>query len=174
MDSYLAQLERELEDAIAGASPRDLDRGPAGKWSPAQILEHLYRTYKGTNFGISKCLEKGRPLVTPATLKHRVGTFLICNLGYVPGGFKAPERTRPQGMPAEEVVQAIFPQIRLVASGLAELETRFGAEVKVLDHPVIGPLTTRQWRKFHLAHGRHHARQIRERLVRAAGLASTE
>jgi hypothetical protein len=167
MDSYLARLQQELEDAITGATPADLARGPAQKWSPAQILEHLYRTYKGTNYGIGKCLEKGAPLVTSATLKHRVGTFLICNLGYMPGGFKAPERARPQGMPVEEVLQAIFPEIRLLDSGLANLESKFGTATKVLDHLLIGPLTTEQWRKFHLAHGRHHARQIRERLLRA-------
>ena len=167
MDSYLARLQQELEDAIAGATPADLGRGPAGKWNPAQILEHLYWTYKNTNRGISKCLEKGSPLVTRATLKHRIGTFLICNLGYVPGGFKAPERTIPRGMAAEEVVQAIFPEIRLMESGFADLDVKFGVKTKVLDHPLIGPLNVGQWRKFHLAHGRHHARQIRERLLRA-------
>jgi hypothetical protein len=26
----------------------------------------------------------------------------------------------------------------------------------------LGPLTGAQWRKFHLVHGRHHARQIRQ------------
>jgi hypothetical protein len=172
MDSYLARLQRELEDAIADATPADLTRGPDGKWNPGQILEHLYWTYKNTNRGISKCLEKGTPLVTAATLRHRVGTFLICNLGYMPGGFKAPERTHPRGMAVEEVVQAIFPEIRLMESGLAELERKFGPKIKVLDHPVIGPLNTEQWCKFHLTHGRHHARQIRERLVRAQSRAS--
>jgi hypothetical protein len=167
MDSYFARLQQELEDAIAGASPADLGRGPVGKWNPGQILEHLYRTYRGTNYGISKCIEKDAPLVSPATLKHRVGTFLICNLGYMPGGFKAPERARPQGMPVEKVLQSIFPELRVLESGLATLDSKFGTKQKVLNHPVIGPLTTEQWRKFHLAHGRHHARQIRERLVRA-------
>ena len=172
MDSYLTRLQQELEDAIAGATPADLGRGPAGKWSPAQILEHLYRTYRGTNYGIAKCLEKGTPLVTPATLKHRIGAFLVCDLGYVPSGRKSPERAIPQGMPLEEVLQAIFPEIQLMESGLANLESKFGAKTKVLDHLLIGPLTTDQWRKFHLAHGRHHARQIRERLVRAGAQGS--
>jgi DinB family protein len=174
MDSYLTRLQQELEDAIAGATPADLGRGPAGKWTPAQILEHLYRTYRGTNYGIAKCLEKGTPLVTRATLKHRVGTFLICDLGYVPGGRKSPERAMPQGMPIEEILQSIFLELQTLDSGLVKLETQFGAKTKVFDHPLIGPLTTDQWRKFHLAHGRHHARQIRERLVRAKGRGSGE
>ena len=43
---------------------------------------------------------------------------------------------------------------------IAQCEERYGARVKVLDHPVLGPLTAKQWRKFHLIHGRHHVRQI--------------
>src|SRR5215470_8550583 len=144
MDSYLAQLQQELEDAIAGASSADLARGPAGKWNPAQILEHLYLTYRGTNYGIEKCLENQTPLVSSATIKHRIGRFLICNLGFVPRGFKAPERTRPQGMPVEELLQSIFPEIQRLDCGLANLEKKFGGETKILDHPRIGPITAGQ------------------------------
>ena len=46
---------------------------------------------------------------------------------------------------------------------IAQCEQRYGSRAMVLDHPVLGPLTARQWRKFHLAHGRHHVKQIRER-----------
>jgi hypothetical protein len=31
----------------------------------------------------------------------------------------------------------------------------------IFEHPILGPLTARQWRKFHLVHGRHHVKQIR-------------
>jgi hypothetical protein len=33
-----------------------------------------------------------------------------------------------------------------------------------LDHPFIGPLTADQWRKFHWVHGRHHIRQMQDRM----------
>jgi len=85
----------------------------------------------------------------------------------VPSGFPAPERTRPQGRPTEQVLRDIFLELDRMDSGLAELENKFGSAIKVMDHPLLGPLTAEQWRKFHLAHGRHHARQIRERLTRA-------
>ena len=166
MDAYLQRLQQELENALAGTTPAGLAKGPAGKWNSGQILEHLYLTYRNTNKGIGRCLEKGTPLVTRATLTHRVGTVLVVNFGYLPSGRKAPERTTPRGMSSDEVVDAIFPEIRLMDSGLAELETKFGTKAKVLDHPLLGPLTAKQWRKFHLVHGRHHARQIRQRLGR--------
>jgi len=48
-------------------------------------------------------------------------------------------------------------------SGFDDCERRFGVTTKIMDHPLLGPLTASQWRKFHLVHGRHHAQQIRER-----------
>ena len=43
---------------------------------------------------------------------------------------------------------------------IAQCEAQYGARNKVLDHPILGPLTARQWRKFHWVHGRHHMKQI--------------
>jgi hypothetical protein len=164
MDSYLERLRQELEDAIGGASPSALAEAPAGKWSAAQILEHLFLTYKNTNRGIAKCLERGAPLATGATLKHRLATLLVVNLGYLPRGRKAPERVTPRGMPPEEVQQAIAPELERMSSGLDDCERKFGARTKIMDHMFLGPLTAGEWRKFHWVHGRHHARQIRERM----------
>jgi len=164
MDSYLERLRQELEDAIGGASPSALAQAPAGKWSAAQILEHLFLTYKNTNRGMAKCLEHGAPLVTRATLKQRLATLIVVNLGYLPGGRKAPERTTPRGMSPEEVQQAIAPELQRMGSGLDDCERRFGTRTKIMDHPILGPLTAGEWRKFHWVHGRHHARQIRERM----------
>jgi hypothetical protein len=164
MDSYLECLRQELEDAIGGASPGALAEAPVGKWSAAQILEHLFLTYKNTNRGIAKCLERGAPLATGATLKHRLATLLVVNLGYLPGGRKAPERTIPRGMAPEEVQQAIAPELERMSSGLDDCERKFGARTKIMDHLFLGPLTAGEWRKFHWVHGRHHARQIRERM----------
>jgi len=164
MDSYLERLRQELEDAIGGASPSALAQAPVGKWNATQILEHLFLTYKNTNRGLAKCLEKGTPLVTRAKLKHRMAALLVVNLGYAPVGRKAPERATPRGMPLEEVQQAIEPELQRMASGLDDCERRFGAGTKIMDHPFLGPLTAGEWRKFHWVHGRHHARQIRERI----------
>jgi hypothetical protein len=50
---------------------------------------------------------------------------------------------------------------------LTACAARFGGCVKVLDHPVLGPFSIQQWRKFHLVHGRHHVKQIRRRRAQA-------
>ncbi len=164
MLSPLQKLRDELTCALAGASDADLVRAPAGKWNSAQILEHLFLTYKNTNFGLAKCLQKGAPVATASTVKHRASKMLVVDFGYMPKGREAPPRAIPQGLSAEEVRSNIFAEIEKMEAGLGDCERRFGARIPLMDHPFIGPLTANEWRKFHLVHGRHHARQIRQRL----------
>jgi hypothetical protein len=164
MDFYLEQLLRELEETMTVTSSQAMDKGPAGKWTPAEIFEHLFLTYHHTNKGLVRCLEKGMPLGTRSTLRHRLSTLLVINLAYYPKGRKAPERAVPKGMSADEVRHVILPELQRMDASFAECERRFGAGVKILDHPILGPFNVGQWRKFHWVHGRHHTRQIRERL----------
>src|ERR1700675_255361 len=138
MDSYLERLRQELEDAIGGASPSALAQAPVGKWNAAEILEHLFLTYKNTNRGLAKCLAQGAPPVRRASLKHRVAALLVVNLGYVPAGRKAPERATPRGMPLNKVRQAIAPELHRMGSGLDDCERRVGAGGKSKDHPCCG------------------------------------
>jgi hypothetical protein len=44
---------------------------------------------------------------------------------------------------------------------IARCEEQLGSRCKLLDHPILGPLTASQWRKFHLVHGLHHVKQLR-------------
>jgi len=48
-----------------------------------------------------------------------------------------------------------------MASVLEESERKFGLAVKLADHPVLGPLTVTEWRKFHYRHAHHHVKQVR-------------
>jgi hypothetical protein len=160
VDSYLKRLQEAIAAATQGMNSADLTRHPDGKWSTAEVLEHLYLTYTGTVKGFERCLQEGKPLARAATLKDRASALVVTGFGYLPEGRKAPERTTPRGMAAEEVVNAIGAQIAAMDEIISKCEARFGKRVRVLDHPVLGPLTTRQWRKFHWVHGRHHVKQI--------------
>jgi len=164
MKSYLEKLPKELEAAMDGATRDAMQKAPAGKWNSAQIVEHLYLTYANTNKGIAKCLGGGVPLATRATVKHRLKNLVVTRLGYLPEGAKAPERAVPRGMPIEDVREKLFEEIQKMATGLDDCERRFGASTRIMDHPVLGPLTANEWRKFHWLHGRLHARQIRQRM----------
>jgi len=164
MSSHLQQLKDELAGALGDASDAALTRAPAGKWNSSHILEHLYLTYKNTNYGLARCRENGKPLATSPSFKHRIGKMLVVNLGYMPKGREAPERAMPRGLPPGQVRAAVFAEIGNMESGFVDCEHLFGSHTPLMDHPFIGPLTANEWRKFHLVHGRHHARQIRQRL----------
>ena len=166
MDAYLERLREAITSATQGMSVQDLKRHPEGKWSAAEVLEHLYLTYTGTVKGFERCLQAGKPLARTPLLKDRMQTFVVTGLGYLPEGRKAPERTQPHGMRADEVARDIGPLIAALDEVIARCEARFGKRTRVLDHPILGPLTGRQWRKFHWVHGRHHVKQI-QRLRRA-------
>jgi hypothetical protein len=161
MDGYLQRLQAAITSATRGLSAEELTWHPEGKWSAAEVLEHLYRSYTGTVKGFQRCLESGRPLGSAPTFKQRVVRSVVVGAGYMPGGRQAPDNTRPRGMPAEQVVAEIGPQIAAMEAVIAECEARYGSHAHVLDHPILGPLTARQWRKFHWVHGNHHVKQIR-------------
>ncbi|HWW15905.1 MAG TPA: DUF1569 domain-containing protein [Candidatus Dormibacteraeota bacterium] len=160
MDSRLEQLKQALESAVEGMSSEQLSWHLAEKWCAAEVLEHLYLTYTGTIKGFERVMAAGKPLATRASLKQRVRTVVVVGFGHLPEGRKAPENTRPRGRAAEQVRDEVGAKLAAMDAIMAQCEARFGCGVKLLDHPILGPLTATQWRKFHLVHGRHHQKQL--------------
>ena len=159
MDSDLRRVRDAIASAIQGMSVEELSRHPEGKWSIAEILEHLHLTYTGTIKGFERLLREGKPLARRASMQERVRAAVVTGFGYMPEGRKAPERTVPRGMPARVVADSIAARIEAMSALIAQAEARFG-RVRILTHPVLGPLTARQWRRFHRVHGMHHVKQI--------------
>jgi DinB superfamily len=160
MDAYLQRLREAIASATRDMSLEDLRRHPEGKWSTAEVLEHLYLTYTGTTKAFERCLQAGEPQARMPMLMDRVRVFVVNGLGHLPEGRKSPKHALPRGMAVEEVVREIGPRISAMDDQIAQCEARFGKRTRVLDHPILGPLTGRQWRKFHWIHGRHHLKQI--------------
>jgi len=163
MDSYLQRLHAAITSVTGGMTAEQLTRHPEGKWCVAEILEHLYYTYTGTVKGMQLCLETGKPQARAPTLKERLQILWVIEAGMFPEGRPAPERTRPRGLSADEVSRQIGPTIIAMDEVITQCESRFGNRTLIRDHPILGPLTCRQWRKFHWVHGRHHMEQIARR-----------
>ena len=161
MDSRLEKLKQALESAVEGMSSEQLSWHPAEKWCAAEVLEHLYLTYAGTIKGFERVMESGKPLATRASMKQRWRTLVVVGLGHMPSGRKAPAMTQPRGLPAEKVRSEVGAKIVAMDAIIAQCEARFGRGIHLLDHPILGPLTATQWRKFHLVHGGHHEKQLR-------------
>jgi hypothetical protein len=160
MNSHLQKLESALSAATGGISVEELNWHPAEKWCITEVLEHLYLTYTGTAKGFGRVLEAGKPLTTVASWPQRGRALVVVSLGYFPTGRKSPAMAQPRGLPAEKVVSDIRVKLAEMDEIITRCAGRFGERIKLLDHPILGPLSAGQWRKFHLVHGRHHVKQI--------------
>jgi len=160
MDSRLEKLKQSLESAVEGMSGDQLSWHPPGKWCAAEVLEHLYLSYAGTLNGLEKVMQAEKPLATRASMKHRVQSFVVTGLGYMPTGIEAPAVAKPKGLPAEKVRNEIWSKMTAMDAIITQCEAHFGRGRRLLDHPILGPLSATQWRKLHLVHGRHHQKQL--------------
>jgi len=161
VDPHLARLQRELSSVISGLSPQQLSWHDPDKWCAAEILEHLFLTYTGTLKGFSRVLEANKSLASPITWKNRGQAFVVVGLGYMPAGRKSPPTAAPRGLQPEKVTSEIVPALSELDDMMTRCAGKLGARTPVLDHPILGPFSVNQWRKFHLVHGLHHVKQIR-------------
>jgi hypothetical protein len=161
MDPRLERLQQAIETAMARLSAEQRKWHPPGKWSTVEVLEHLYLTYTGTVKGFERVDAAGKSLASARTWKHRVQTSIVVDFGYFPTGRESPAVARPRGVPEEKVISEISPKISEMDAIIRQCEEKLGLRTRLLDHPILGPLTGAQWRKFHLIHGLHHVKQIR-------------
>ena len=171
MNQNLRRLQHAIAATTQTMSAGDLEWRPAaGRWSSAEILEHLNLTYIGTVRNFDRSLQAGRPLGSTPTLNERLRAMLVVDLGYLPPGRKASKPTIPSGKPAVQVLSEIETNISTMDRVLEESTARFGKKTLIASHPILGPLRVSQWCKFHWVHGRHHLKQIlRLRDERARG-----
>lgn len=154
-------IHKILVSVTQGMTPEEWSRHPDGKWSAAEVLEHLALTYRGTVRSMQKVLEAGAPTATPRKFKQKLAIWWITRLGRFPEGRQAPQQVRPKGEhgQAGAVLSAALENLSQMDAAIADCERRFG-DVRLSDHPLLGALNGTQWRKFHSVHARHHAAQI--------------
>jgi len=160
----LESVRREADNAIRSASADRLSHAAEGKWSPLQVLEHLVLSYTATTKGLLRAMEIGRPERSRRTFGHRLRSFYVLSMGRFPAGIEAPKHTVPRDGLGTDPQRRFNDALVAMDASLADAERRFGHRSRVLVHPVLGPLTAQQWRRFHLVHGRHHLKQIEARL----------
>ena len=160
----LEQIRREAERLTGEMSQADWHHALPGKWSCAQTFEHLMLSYAATTRGTLKAMEMGKPLGGKPTFRDRVSTFYVAGLGFLPSGRTAPEQTVPTNGAGVDSLRPFNDALVAMDATLTDAEKRFGSRVKLLDHAVLGPLTAREWRRFHRTHARHHLKQLAERV----------
>lgn len=173
MDPRLTKLHHALSETLAASLNEDMSWHPPGKWCAAELFEHLYLSYAGTIKGFERVAAAGKPLVTAATWRQRFQTLVVVGLGHMPQGVKAPAVVVPRGLPLEQVRAGIISAIQQMDEIITRCEAAHGSNRKLLDHPILGPLSAAQWKKLHLVHGVHHMRQIRGMRQAAKSVPST-
>jgi hypothetical protein len=160
MNKWLAQIEGMLTSATVGMTEEQFVWHPEGKWSTAEVLEHLSKTYTGTVRGFEKALALNTSLATRATAWQVFARITVVGLGYFPRGRKSPEFVVPNShWTGGHAAKTIREELAKLCDVQQKVEQRF-AGTPVVDHPVMGPLTPAQWAKFHYVHCKHHMKQI--------------
>jgi hypothetical protein len=152
-----------INSAIEGMNDEQMNWRPEGKWSSAQILEHLALAFSSTRQRMEGLLSQTTiPELPSPTFRQRVAALLVLRLGYIPTGRKSPPHILPQGIPPQEAVDAARNSLALLDTMIHDCEAKFGDNARIMDHVILGPLSAHGWRKFHNAHTLHHTHQIVE------------
>jgi hypothetical protein len=164
MDAWLDRLRKEIEETTRGLRDSDWNRAPEEQWSSAQILEHMGRSYGAT----AKKLELsmgvgGPPQVRAAKIPEFLKKLLVVNLGVLPEGAKSPDAVAPQGDSGPVALERALRGLGRMDVAITSAAERWGSKTPVAMHPILGPLTSGEWRKFHYIHGHHHLLQMRKR-----------
>ena len=164
MDAFLAKALGEIERSAGDLTPDVIGRPADGRWSIADILEHLTLAFTLNRTAFEKALASGEPRARRPRLVQWIGRVLVIDIGHFPRA-EAPEKTWPQQSIAPERSVAAIREALLALDGtLTRVADRFGERVMVANHPYFAGLTVGQWRKFHWRHTVHHMRQVRQRL----------
>lgn len=161
MHPHLQRAIDAINSTTGSLTVESLSRCAPGKWSIAEILEHLTLVYTRNAAGFSKVVETGEPRASRPALKQRVGRTLVVDLAYFPR-VPAPEASMPCGsMPAERVRELALAALAALDLAVARADARFGDRTPLLNHPYFAGMSVRQWRKFHWRHTVHHMKQAR-------------
>lgn len=161
MHSHLQKTREAIDQATDGLTPEELSWHPDGKWCSAEILEHLALAFGGTAKFLGKVAADGKSVASKVTFRQWIGIALVTRGEFIPGGRKAPDGVTPKGsVPPHQVLPTIRKNLADMDEAISACEGKLGAKTRIADHPVLGPLTVTQWRKFHMVHTRHHMKQI--------------
>jgi Protein of unknown function (DUF1569) len=159
MHRYLEQTSVVVEEALSGMTEEQLLAARETKWSAAQILEHLALAFGATATKMESIAAADELDVRRPTLRDRIVTMVVCRLEHIPSGRKAPGYTVPSAIGRQDALRKLHDNLTAMDTAITRVEQKWGNRL-VGVHPVLGPLDPDQWRKFHMVHARHHARQI--------------
>lgn len=164
----MTDIEPALEEdrkAVAGfaAEARAVPPGrwaeprAPGKWSPAQVCDHVARSYEESCKMLRGEAQKGMPRWLRPVL--RLLFFdKVMRTGRFPKGGKSPERLKPSPEPLP--LDASLRRIEKASADFAAEARKRAAPGLTIDHPVFGRIRVADYVRLNQLHTRHHARQL--------------
>ena len=134
-------------------------------WTIAEIVEHLAVTERGSMVGVKRTL--GQAEAAQELLAETVDkTNLIqSRIPTVLRKVEAPEFAKPSGR-FQDWPSALLAFEQARANTIAmEAAADSAYDCRVMAHPILGPLTLRQWFYFTAAHTERHTKQIEDILT---------
>jgi hypothetical protein len=166
MHPLFQQLENTLGTAVAHLDATQTQLHPRSqpeKWNAQQVVEHLLMTYTSTCHAVEVRLAKGAPTSVIPSFKQRLLQVIVLKFGIFPSGRTAPAMVTPQldsaPISGAQLTQSIHEQMLALDGLFNQVQAAYGDRPSIT-HKVLGPLRPNQWRRFHLLHARHHAKQI--------------
>jgi hypothetical protein len=159
----LSSLESLVLDPLREVSASEWRSAPEGKWSLAQIVEHLAIAFDLVANGFA-ALPENKTRDREATPSQAVLRHTLLGSGELPKGMRAPDISQPSENPDPELV---IPRFRMGIERTRTLLDDWPEEkqvAKFLRHPILGDLNLPEWVRFHFVHCTLHARQIEKRL----------
>src|SRR5258708_7755204 len=163
MTLRFADVPKMVLAPLDGRPEADWYRAPAGKWTCAQIVEHLAISLEYSAVTFDKRRAHDSMVRRPRRFMERLGSAVILGLGWYPQGFKAPEGTVPAANVTSPAAEAKF---RAGLTNWQELQHMLLPARRVhpvVKHPPLGDLTAEEWMRFHALHAPPHAQQIKAR-----------
>lgn len=154
----LAALEPMILGRLHGLSATDWHAAPTGRWSLAQILQHLAVSVDTVTAKLEKRKDR-TDMQRRATPRQQLVRHVVLGVGRIPRGRRA-GAALPEERPDPDLAAA---QYRMAVQRLAHLAEAVTPDQQgrvFVEHPVFGDLNLPEWVRFFFVHGRHHAHQI--------------
>lgn len=161
LDSQRAALSEVVELVPIGM--RNQSPGP-GRWSVAQVLQHLVIIEKRIGMGMTKWVGDARaeglgPEVETSSVLNSLDLALIADRSR---RRNAPDEVAPKGdLDAASAWTALEQTRAALRAGVVPGDGLALSEV-IQPHPVLGPINLYQWLLFVGAHEARHTGQVRE------------
>ena len=160
LTDYLGTLDTNTRDIIAVASSFEnkVYNVPEGKWSPLQILEHIYLTDRVVIMMLS------RPSEQYHNDKHILGSARLEKVIVTRRDVKveAPDALQPKGQfeNGADFVHAFSEQRKDLSTKLSNGE--IAVDNRVHKHLRLGEMTIADWLYFMVHHSQRHLEQIKD------------